>query len=421
MRTWAEPVTAASPCIHRLTLALLASAALAGCSAGRQAPTVLTIAIGIDADQRVDTEQRQSFKERLETLLTEFRQLYPSTTVDVGLYPEETLISAIQRRSRSGLQPDLMLMTGVTAEKMLKAGLVDPYPTNSTLRNNFEPATLNRVTDAQGQLAGLPVLLMTQVSCFDRRRMPRPPQNLEALTAASASGQPVGLTMEPSNLLWTAGSLGAIPALNQIVTGQTLGAAERSALMGWLRWLQQANGQQGVTFLANQMTADSEFKAGQLSWIPCRSTTVPLLRKKLGNNLGIASLPNGANGSMASPLNKVRVLALGRRSSSIGRQRALSFVQFIANPLSQRTLTMGSQTVLPVNRFVKVPVKNSQVLEAMATAAKQGHQSDVLTAHLNREDPSRGRIQTVLTQLVFGEIKPETAADQLERLLEPPR
>jgi len=414
-------VTAASPHIRRLTLALLASAALAGCSDGRQAPTVLTVAIGIDADQRVDTEQRQNFKERLETLLTEFRQLYPNTRVDLGLYPEETLISAIERRNRSGLQPDLMLMSGVTAEKMLKAGLVDPFPANSTLLHNFEPATLNRVRNAQGQLAGLPVLLMTQISCFDRRRMPRPPRNLEALIAASASGQTVGLTVEPSNLLWTAGSLGAIPAINQILTGQTLGAAERSALMGWLRWLQQANSQQDVSFFANQMAADSEFTAGRLSWIPCRSVSVPLLRKKFGNNLGIAPLPNGADGSIASPINRFRVLALGRSSSSIGRQRALSFVQFIANPLSQRTLTMGSQTVLPLNRFVSVPVKSSLVLEAMATAAQQGRQTNELTAHLNREDPSIGRIQTVLTELVFGETKPETAADQLVRLLEPRR
>jgi hypothetical protein len=96
-------------------------------------------------------------------------------------------------------------------------------------------------------------------------------------------------------------------------------------------------------------------------------------------------------------------------------------VQFIANPLSQRTLTMGSQTVLPLNRFVSVPVKSSLVLEAMATAAQQGRQTNELTAHLNREDPSIGRIQTVLTELVFGETKPETAADQLVRLLEPRR
>jgi ABC-type glycerol-3-phosphate transport system substrate-binding protein len=404
-----------------LTLALLASVALAGCSNGRQTPTLLTVAIGIDTDQRVDTEQRQNFKERIETLLTEFRQLYPNTRVDVGLYAEETLISAIQRRSRSGLQPDLLLVSGYTAQKLLEDGLVDPYPANPALLRNFEPATLNRVRNAKEQLAGLPVLLQTEISCFDRRRMPRPPRNLEALAAASASGQTVGLTVEPSNLFWTAGSLGAVPALTQIVTGQTLGAAERSALVGWLRWLQQASGQQDINFFPNQMAADNEFRAGRLSWIPCRSINVPPLRKKFGNNLGIAPLPNGANGFIASPINKVRVLALGRRSSAIGRQRALSFVQFVVNPLSQRTLTMGSQTVLPVNRFVTVPVKSSQVLETMVTAAQQGHQADELAARLNRGDQSRARIQTLLTELVFGETNPEAAADQLVRLLEPRR
>jgi hypothetical protein len=82
---------------------------------------------------------------------------------------------------------------------------------------------------------------------------------------------------------------------------------------------------------------------------------------------------------------------------------------------------MGSQTVLPVNRFVTVPVKSSQVLETMVTAAQQGHQVDELAARFNRGDQSRARIQTLLTELVFGETNPEAAADQLVRLLEPRR
>ena len=46
------------------------------------------------------------------------------------------------------------------------------------------------------------------------------------------------------------------------------------------------------------------------------------------------------------------------------------------NPLSQRNLTLGSQVVLPANRFVNVPVSSSAVLSAMVTSAQQGSQTN---------------------------------------------
>jgi hypothetical protein len=222
--------------------------------------------------------------------------------------------------------------------------------------------------------------------------------------------------MDPFNLLWSAGSLGAIPALEGLIRRQPLSAEQEYGLMQWLAWLQNAGGQQRITFFGNQQTTDAEFMAGRLAWIPCRSTMLPQMRRSLGGDLAVAPLPDGPD-HRASPVNRLRVLALGRHASASGRQRALAFSRYGVNPLTQRNLTLGSQTVLPANRFVTVPVQSSQVLSTMADAAEEGLQANALLALMHGNDNRLPRLQTLLTQLVFGETTPTAARAQLERIL----
>ena len=112
------------------------------------------------------------------------------------------------------------------------------------------------------------------------------------------------------------------------------------------------------------------------------------------------------------------MLALGPSSSAAGRRRALAFSSYSVNPLTQRTLTLGSQTVLPANRFVTVPVQSSQVLAAMVAAANQGLQANSLVTLVHSNDPRIPRLQTLLTQLVFGEANPNGATTELIEILQ---
>ena len=112
------------------------------------------------------------------------------------------------------------------------------------------------------------------------------------------------------------------------------------------------------------------------------------------------------------------MLALGPSSSAAGRRRALAFSSYSVNPLTQRTLTLGSQTVLPANRFVTVPVQSSQVLAAMVAAANQGLQANSLVTLVHSNDPRIPRLQTLLTQLVFGEASPNGATTELIEILQ---
>jgi len=396
-------------------LALLAP--LGGCTPGREWPNVVYVAIGANKDQIIDAELKRESRDRLEEAIARFRQIHPDTHFQFSIFPEDQMVEVMRRRSRSGLAPDLLLVNGDTALRLRQAGLVDPFPIRKDQLAIFNETELRRLRSPDGRLAGLPVLVQTELSCFNRQRLPDPPATLQELLEASANGHPIGLSMDLYYLFWIVGSTGALPAMDRAALGQPPNPAERQALTGWLAWMQNASNQQRVTFFPDQPTAEAEFKAGRLDWIPCRSTVLPQLRRVMGSALGVAPLPNG-EGHRASPINRLRVLALGRSSSAEGRRRALAFSFYGVNPLTQRTLTLGSQTVLPANRFVTVPVQSSQVLAAMVTAANQGLQTNNLVTLVHNNDPRIPRLQTLLTELVFGERSPEAATTELIQILQ---
>ena len=401
----------------RLLGGLTLLAPLGGCTLGRELPNIVYVAIGANKDQLINAELKQALQEQLMKVGARYRQIHPDTHFQFGVYPEDQMVEVMRRRSRSGLVPDLLIVNGDTALRLRQAGLVDPFPIRKDQLAIFNDEELRRLRSPDGRLAGLPVLVQTQLSCFNRQRLSEPPATLQELLNASANGHPMGLSLDLYYLFWIVGSTGALPAIDRAVLGQPLNPADRQALTGWLAWLQNASNQQRVTFFPDQPTAEAEFKAGRIDWIPCSSTVLPQLRRVMGSALGVAPLPDG-EGHRASPINRLRVLALGRSSSAAGRRRALTFSFYSVNPLTQRTLTLGSQTVLPANRFVTVPVQSSQVLAAMVAASNQGLQANSLVTLVHTNDPRIPRLQTLLTELVFGESSPEDASTELVQILQ---
>lgn len=400
-------------------LGLSGGLALVGCSPGQAPPNVLYIAVSTSADQTIDAELIEEYRDRLQLLEQGFRQIHANTRFQFSLYPEQQIEAAIHRRNRAGLAPDLIFTNGDIAQRLMQDGLVSPYPGTADTLRLFNPEVLARLRSRHGRLVGLPVLLQTQLACYNRQRLPQPPATLTDLLAASASGHPVGLPVELPNLLWSAGSLGTLPAIEQTLADRPTSVSGRlQAIERWLIWLQAASDQQRVTFYPNQQTLETEFLARRLDWIPCQSTALARLRRRMGTALGVSPLPAGPAGP-ARPFNHLRILALGTNSSASGRKRALEFIRFSVNPLTQRGLTLGSQTVLPANRFVQVPVSSSNTLQAMVTSELQGRQVNGLIALLYALKPRMARAQILITQLVFGEIAPREASRELMSVLQP--
>ncbi|MEY3767898.1 MAG: hypothetical protein RLZZ11_968 [Cyanobacteriota bacterium] len=400
-----------------LLLSLLCGLSLSGCSARLELPNLVYLTVSTNSDQTIDAELLDDFKERLSILENGYRQLHPATRFQFGVYREDQINAATKRRNRAGLGPDLLFINGDTARQLLDQGLIDPFPLDASLANLFNPDDLRRMRMPNGALAGLPIMIQPQVACYNRKRMPNPPSTLGELLKASAQGNTVGLSVDIASLFWTAGSMGAVEAMDRIAAGATPTRADRERIKAWLSWLQNASDQQRVSFHADPISLKKEFSAGRLDWINCSSMSLPRLRKALGPALGVTSLPSGPGG-LASPINRLRVLALGRSSSQEGRKRAIAFSRFSVNPLVQRSLTLGSETLLPANRFVKVPLQSSRTLEAMVASQTEGQQASTLVATLHNNDPRITATQSVLTQLVFGEVSPSGATNNLLSLFQ---
>ena len=138
---------------------------LGGCSLGRELPNVIYVAIGANKDQIIDAELKQEFQVGLREVEARFRQIHPDTHFQFGLYPEDQMVEVMRQRSRSGLAPDLLLVNGDTALHLRQAGLVDPFPIRKDQLAIFNEEELGRLRSPDGQLAGLPVLVQTQLGC----------------------------------------------------------------------------------------------------------------------------------------------------------------------------------------------------------------------------------------------------------------
>lgn len=391
---------------------------LSGCDLNTDGPpVVLYVAVAVNSEDAISSETHRRFNERLNVVVEDFQRLHPSIHVQIALYPEHNLLQELKRRDDADLGPDLLLTNLRMSKQLLEEGLTDPIPKTQKLPSQILPDILSEVSMPGGVIAAEPLVLHPQLACFNRDMIATPPRTMRDLLAISAAGIPVGLTTKVEELLWTAGSLNALDALAEARSGISLNATERQALMGWLRWLQQANTMQRLTFDSNQTVLREGLQRGEYAWISCSSMDIQPLKKSMGRRLGVSPLPNGRH-HVASPINQIRVLALGRDSSARQRKASLRFLNYIAQPQVQRDLSLRSFSFLPVNPFVTVPVESSSILRSMVTAREQAADSQPSLSIISSYGEASRSIQTLLVHLIFGVSTPEETADALINALQ---
>lgn len=371
-------------------------------------PTVIFLAVGISDDNPVTPELLQRGRRQLDELTAAFRKVHPSISIQLQVFTDSELRRQLARRIRTGLGPDLLLVQGATAIELEQQGLVRPMRFPAAVSDQLLPGPRQRLSLAGGQLAGLPYQLIPELACFNRRRLSEGPDHLKELVQRSAGGLRVGLASELSNIVWTAGALGADPALIKAAQGGPLGAAERGTIERWLAWLQSASLQKELGFYTAEQQVQ-ELIAARLDWITCRSTHLPRLRAALGGNLGVSTLPAGPGGE-ATPVTRDVVWAFGVGSSPRQRQAAEDLAVFTIRPLIQRSQTVREMDVLPVNRRVAVPVASSATLAAMVSSQRQSGGADPLNQQLRAGDPRLPQLERLMNRLVVGELDPAAAA-----------
>ena len=391
---------------------------VSGCSRlGNELPVMLYLAMVIDQDSTIDTATHSDFRQRIEFIISDFRKIKPNVEVQVALYNRANLNQELQRRNESDLGPDLVVTDAPQANQLLSEGLTAELPVKSFNRYQTDRALWERVKLKDGRITAQPMVIYPQIACFNREIVQNPPNTLQELLQQGASGTRVGLAANFSELLWSAGSLGAIQSLSNANNGRKPTTENTEAIVGWLAWLQQASAQQNITFFQDQGQLENLLKDGELDWVSCNSNSLMRLRKKMGDNLGVSPLPGGPAGT-ASPMNAVRVLALGANSSPRQRAMAVSLAQFITNPMVQRNLSLCSLAFLPVNPAVAVPVRSSRTLATLVQSRADSMLHDSALAGLAHQRNIDRDGSQVLVQLVFGASNPRSSQESLVKALE---
>jgi len=374
------------------------------------------VAIGASYSDRLSPTVIQERISQTNQLIKSFQALHPEVEAEINVFSEGDLQQAIARRNATGLGPDLIFLDGMTAHILARAGEVRPMRFPQSTIDQIEPASFGRLRLNNGSVAGLPLLLEPQIACFNQARLAQSPSSLQSLLELAETGIEIGFSLDYGGLYWTAGPLGAAPALKAVALGQPVTPAQHRQIRYWLKWIQTANLLQHINYYGQEEDLVQGLMQGRLDWIPCHSNTLMRLRQKLGQRLAVAPLPGDFAGP-ATPITRERVWAFGVNSSANQRRIAEAFATFTVNPLIQRSLTISIQNQLPVNRHVPPPVASSAVLEAMVTSEQQGRASEEIVKLVPPLDQRRRQLAQLMMRLVFGEISPDQATDALIKKL----
>ena len=409
------------PRLRLLGFPLALAALLQGCQTPRQTLHLVLVPTGKLEWLQEDERDRIDWG----PLLREFQRLHPGAQLQISVVPDGELEPTLRRDRSRGLGPDLLLVRGPQANALLQQGLVKPLNGLPTWRRSsalLEPEMVERVNTRAG-ISGLPVFNQVTLACYDRRVVTNPPATLDELLALAASGRPIGVAVDPIGLWWSAGALGAQDAMVPILTGTagapaTSPAEQRAALLAWLSWLRQLTLQSRVDIASGPRDLIEGLESGRISWIPCFSASLGRLERTMGQRLGVAPLPAGPAGP-PTPFNSLMVLSLGSDSSPPQRQLALDLAELSLDPLLQRAFTLQSRMVLPVNRFVPVPLASSGQLVALQQAQSQFNQRSRLLTTPYSADRLRlmqPRVEGLIWKVMLGALTPQQGVEGMMRL-----
>ena len=397
---------------------VLFSLLLSGCSRlGNELPVMLYLALVIDQDSTIETATQADFRRRIDLVVSDYRKINPNVNVQVALYKRADLIGELQRRNASDLGPDLVITDAPQAKQLITAGLTEALPKTEFKRQHTEESLWERVKLEDGRIAAQPMVIYPQIACFNRTVVKEPPTTLQALLQEGAAGARVGLPVNFSELLWTSGSLGALQSLGRAESGSRTSDEDITAILGWLTWLQRASAQRNITFFQDQGQLQNLLKQGELDWVSCNSNSLIRLGSEMGEKLGVSALPRGPAGA-PSPVNSVRVLALGANSSARQREVALNLARFITNPMVQRNLSLQSLAFLPVNPSVALPVKSSKTLATLVQSRADSAEHEMELAQIAHHPELASIGSQTLVQLVFGTKTPRASTNSLLEALE---
>ena len=314
----------------------------------------------------------ENFKEesaQTRIVLDKFFERFKKSNPDINLvyinYKSKNFYGQIEKDNTLDLGPDLVIVNQFNSTELIARRLTSDLPKQQFFDSIYSPR-MQADAKINNKYTYAPFAISTQIACFNRTTIKKSPSTIDELKKISASGKKIGLSSDLYQLIWTAGTQGAIAELSSIGR-QRASNPTYPAIKKWLQWIETAALYQNISFHENQRELSNKLKNNELDWVTCHGIQLGDLKKTMGHSLGVSALPNGTT-SKAFPTHITYGFSLGKNSSQTQREMAMKFIKANVNAIAQRKLELDNTGFLAANQNVFIPAESSKILTALNTS-----------------------------------------------------
>ena len=295
-----------------------------------------------------------------------FKHSNPDINIVYINYKSRSFSGQIAKDNDLDLGPDVVIVNQFNSTELKARRLTSDLPKQQFFDSIYSPR-MQADAKINNKYTYAPFAISTQLACFNRTTIKKSPGTILELEKLSASGKKIGLSSEPYDLIWSAGTQGAIAELSSIGR-QRASNPTYPSIKKWLQWIETAALYQNIFFHDNQRELSNKLKNNELDWVTCHGIQLGDLKKTMGHSLGVSALPNGTT-SKAFPTHITYGFSLGKNSSQTQRGMAMRFIKANVNAITQRKLELDDEDgLLAANRNVSIPAESSRILTALNTS-----------------------------------------------------
>lgn len=308
---------------HFFQLIVLIFMFLTGCSLkgsekiveSQEEPVQGQILVWHSFDGKIEEIIQQSFND--------YRQLYPNVRIVSEYIPADQLEQEFRQQFNRGLGPDILLTTSGVIPSLIHDNLIpeiDDFDFSSYL-----PTAMSHVR-YQGKIYGIPTSVMTQVLCYNKKKVKSPPQTLTELLQQAKAGYSVGIWSTFTTTFWGVRVFGG-----KSFNAQGDFVFDQNSWAKWMEWLKNAQSEPNMILTDSIDVLKQAFTNNRLAYVFCDSSQFTDYEQALGkDNLGVTILPGEGNNS-AGPILYSRVILFNRMSSPKQQKLSQRLAQFFTN------------------------------------------------------------------------------------------
>ncbi|MGB1251099.1 MAG: sugar ABC transporter substrate-binding protein [Candidatus Promineifilaceae bacterium] len=308
------------------------------------------------------------FKDRqtLNRITDQFHEIYPDVEIITVAIPAEDLQERYRETAALGLGPDVVIGSDRWIPNYIEENLLQEIPPHMFELVNFSPNSLDTARSADGILYGIPLAQNATVLYYNKStiQFSAPPETFEEWVNFTNGGEVTALNVDFEDAYW-----GISPFGNGLFDPEGQIRDESDGLLGWLRWLKEAQSHPNIILSRDTELLQDLFIDGTAHYYVGWSDELPDLLASMGQSrVGVAPLPHVTGSELTPvPLLRTEVILFNESSSNRQTKLAYAFTNFLTNTTQSAILMRETQRV-PANRLLQI---SSEVDELQFMMAEQ--------------------------------------------------